>query len=137
MAQENVEIVRRVYDAVARRDTKSVLELYDPDVELHTSRSAWRELDEGGEVHRGHEGLRASFRKLYEVWEKWEDNPDELIDAGEHVVSVVTSRSRGRTSGVEVDSHHAAIWTVRDGKIVRVVWFATRAEALEAVGLSE
>ena len=66
-----------------------------------------------------------------------EDNPDELIDMGDRVVSVVTSRSRGRTSGVEVESHHAAIWTVRDGRIIRVVWFSTRDEALAAVGLSE
>jgi ketosteroid isomerase-like protein len=34
MSQENVEIVRRVYDAVARRDAETVLSLYDPDVEL-------------------------------------------------------------------------------------------------------
>jgi ketosteroid isomerase-like protein len=136
MSRENVEVVRRVYDAVARHDSESVLALYDPAVVWDMSRGAWRGL-EAGAVHHGHEGLRSWFRQQYEVWEKWEDNPDELIDVGEHVVSVVTSRSRGRTSGVEVESHHAAIWTVREGKIVRVVWFPTRAEALEAVGLRE
>jgi hypothetical protein len=31
--------------------------------------------------------------------------------------------------------HHAGVWTLRDGKITRVVWFATREEALEAAGL--
>ncbi len=137
MSRENVETVRRVYDAVARRDAESVLALYDPEVQWDMSRGAWRGLDEGGEIYHGHEGLRSWFRKQYEVWQKWEDNPDELIDAGEHVVSVVTSRSRGRTSGVEVQSNHAAVWTVREGKIVRVAWFPTREEALEAAGLRE
>jgi ketosteroid isomerase-like protein len=136
MSRANVETVRRVYDAVARRDTRSVLALYDPEVEWDMSRGAWGDL-EGGGIHQGHEGLRSWFRKQYEVWEKWEDEPDELIDAGDHVVSVVTSRSRGRTSGVEVESHHAAVWTLREGRVVRVTWFPTREEALTAAGLSE
>ncbi len=137
MSRENVEVVRRVYDAVARRDSGTVFALYDPEVEWDMSRGAWRELDEAGAIHHGHEGLRDWFRKQYEVWEKWEDNPDELIDAGEHVVSVVTSQSRGRMSGLEVESHHVAVWTIRKGKVVRVAWFRTREEALEAAGLSE
>jgi ketosteroid isomerase-like protein len=37
MSQENVEIVRQVFDAVARRDAKGVLALYDPNVELDQS----------------------------------------------------------------------------------------------------
>jgi ketosteroid isomerase-like protein len=50
----------------------------------------------------------------------------------------VTVRGRGRASGIEVEARSgAAVWTMREGKIVRVVWFPTRAEALEAAGLSE
>jgi uncharacterized protein len=134
MSREDVQVVRRVYDAVARRDAEAVLALYDPDVEWDMSRGAWGDL-EGGGLHHGHEGLRSWFRTQYEVWQKWEDNPDELLDAGKHVVSVVSSRSRGRSSGVEVESHHAAVWTIREGKVVRVAWFPTREEALEAAGL--
>ena len=48
MSQENVELVRGIYDAVARRDSESVLALYDPEVEWDMSRGAWRELDEAG-----------------------------------------------------------------------------------------
>ena len=136
MSRENVETVRRIYEAVARRDAKSVLALYDPEVEWDMSRGAFGDL-EGGRIEHGHEGLRSWFREQYEVWQEWEDTPDELIDAGEHVVSVVTSRSRGRTSGADVESHHAAVWTLRDGKVVRVTWFPTRAEALRAAGVAE
>ncbi|MFN2617789.1 MAG: nuclear transport factor 2 family protein [Thermoleophilaceae bacterium] len=136
MSRENVEIVRRLYEAVARRDAEAVLSLYDPEVEWDMSRGAFGELEEES-IQHGHEGLRSWFRTQYEAWEKWEDNPDELIDAGEHVVSVVTSRSRGRASGVDVESHHAAVWTVRQGKVIRVTWFPTREAALEAAGVSE
>jgi ketosteroid isomerase-like protein len=137
MSQENVEIVRKVYDAVARRDTDAVLTLYDPEVEWDFSRHPFRGLM-GGDVSHGHEGLRRWFREWYEAWETLEDNLAELIDAGDKVISVVTTRGRGRASGVEVElTRHAGVWTIRDGKIVRVVWFRTRADALKAAGLSE
>jgi ketosteroid isomerase-like protein len=72
------------------------------------------------------------------MWEGFEDDLEELIDAGDHVISVVTSRGRGRASGVEVEwAGNAGVWTIRNGKVVRVVWFSSRKDALEAVGLSE
>jgi ketosteroid isomerase-like protein len=136
MSQENVEVVRRMYDAVARRDAATVLTFYDPDVEWDITRRPIGGLVGGG-VYHGHEGLRSFFRKWYEAWESIEENLEELIDAGEHVITVVTSRGRGRASRVEVETRGAAVWTIREGKIVRVVWFPTSEDALEAAGLRE
>jgi ketosteroid isomerase-like protein len=63
---------------------------------------------------------------------------EELIDAGDRVGSVSTARAIGRASGLDVArSNHAAVWTIREGQIVRMVWYPSRAAALEAVGLSE
>lgn len=138
MSRENVAVVGQVFDAVARRDKEAILALYDPEVEWDTSRGSLGE-PLGGTLYRGHEGLRTVFRELYEAWEDYEDVLEELIDAGsDHVISVVTTRGRGRVSGVEVEQkHQAAIWTIRDRKVFRVVWFSTREEALEAVRSSE
>jgi ketosteroid isomerase-like protein len=136
MSQANVEIVRRVYDAAARRDAATVLSLYDPDVELDNSR--FHAVGFGGPgVYRGHEGLRRFFREWHDAWEEVEYDYDELIDAGEQVISVVTRRGRGRASGADVELRAALVWTIRGGKVVRVVWFRTRDEALEAAGLQE
>ena len=44
---------------------------------------------------------------------------------------------RGRGSGVEVEGRESALWTLRDGKVVRYAWFHEPADALEAAGLSE
>ena len=139
MSQENVEIVRRVYEAAARRDAATVLTLYDPEVELDNSRLGVASNISGGGhgIYRGHEGLRRFFREWHEAWEKIEYDYDELIDAGEHVIAVVTRHARGRASGAEVERPFALVWTVREGEVVRVAWFLTRNEALEAAGLSE
>jgi ketosteroid isomerase-like protein len=138
MSRENVEIVRRVYEAAARRDSATVLSFYDPDIEWDGSRSRWAEVLSGEPHVHGHEELRRFFRRYYEMWETFEDDLQELIDAGDQVVSVVTSRGRGLASGVDVEwPGNSGVWTLRDGKVVRVVWFPTRAAALEAAGLPE
>jgi ketosteroid isomerase-like protein len=81
--------------------------------------------------------LRRFSRAWDEAWESAQDECEELIDAGEHVISVVDRRGLGRASGIRVDTERAGVWTIRDGKVVRTVWFTSKAEALEAVGLSE
>jgi ketosteroid isomerase-like protein len=137
MSQENVEIVRRVYDASARRDPEAVLLLYDADVEWDMSHHPMSQMLEERGSRRGHDGLRAWFRDWYEVFEDFEHRLVEVIDAGEQIVSVGIDSGRGRGSGVEVERLIAGVWTIREGKVVRVAWFATRKEALEAAGLSE
>jgi ketosteroid isomerase-like protein len=135
MSKENVEIVRQVYEAAASRDAATIFTLYDPEVELDNTRL---QMPEGGRgVYRGHEGLRRFFREWHEAWGSIEYDYDELIDAGEQVISVVTRHARGRASGAEVEMPLALIFTLRQGKVVRVVWFRTREEALEAAGLTE
>lgn len=131
MSRENVEIVRQVYDAVARRDTAAVLALYDPQVEWDYSRGGVEAMLGGR--YQGHEGLRRWFRDWYEVFENVEHDFEELIDAGEHVIAIASTRGRGRASGAEVEMHHIGVWTIREGRITRVAWFPTREEAFEAV----
>jgi uncharacterized protein len=133
MSQENVEIVRRVYEAAARRDTASIFALYDPDVELDATRMGVGDLG----VYHGHEGLRRLFGEFHEVWGEIKFDYEELIDAGKQVISVVTRHVHGQASGVAVDHPFALLWTLRKGKVARVVWFRSRAEAFEAAGLSE
>jgi ketosteroid isomerase-like protein len=137
MSQENLDVLRSLFDAVARRDTASAAALYDPEVEWDNTRGPLQGLIER-KVYRGHEELGHWWREYREPWESVWDEVEELIDAGDQVVSVQTSHARGRASGVAVDlEHFAAVWTLRRGKIVRVALFTTRAEALEAAGLRE
>jgi ketosteroid isomerase-like protein len=136
MARENVEIVRRLFDALALRDVTSILSLYDPEVEWDASRAGPGEVFIGG-IYHGHDGLRRYFREWYEAWDNVAYSCEEVVDAGERVMSVVTNRGRGRVSRAEVEFKQYAVWTIRDGKIVRVAWFNARDEALHAAGLRE
>ena len=136
MSEENVEVVRQLYEAVARGDKARVLALYDSDVEIDTSRTPLPRMV-GGEHFKGHEALRTFFRQRAEAWDEIEDRCEELIDAGDAVIAIVTVRARGRATGIEVETRMAGLWTIRGGKIVRVAWLPSREDAVEAAGLSE
>ena len=137
MSKENVEVVRRIYAAAASGDSAAVFALYDPGVEWDASRAPMPRLIGGGGIFHGHDGIREFFQERNTIWDEIEDEPNELIEAGEHVVSADTERGRGRSSGVEVEMTQYAVWTIRNGKVVRVVWLPTREEALEVAGLSD
>ena len=132
MSEENVEIVRRVLEAWNRSDFDTGLALCDPNVVIDRSRSlldarVYRGLDE---VARFTDDWRATWASTH-----WEI--DEFIDAGDDVVVLGRFQGIGVNSGAPVDATFAQVMTVRDGKLVRGVLFQSRAEALEAAGLSE
>ena len=59
MSEENVEIVRKVYEAVARGEADTVLSFYDTDIEWDVSQSPYRAVV-GRDTYRGHDGLRSA-----------------------------------------------------------------------------
>jgi uncharacterized protein len=137
MSSENVELVRQLYDWFAERENTKPFEVYDPEIEWDLS--GFRGVDQLGfeRVYRGHEGVRSFWRQWLEAWESIEFRLDELIAAGDEVVALLWQVNRGRTSGLEVpQGEWAQVWTLRNGKVVRVRLFGDRAEALRAVDLS-
>jgi ketosteroid isomerase-like protein len=136
MYPDGAEIVRAVYAAAARRDAAAVLALYDPDVELDASAIALGGLV-GEPIRHGHEGVRSFFRELHEAYDALTYDLEELVPLGDRVISFVTRRGRGRLSGVDVEMSFAIAWTVRRGRIVKLVWFASREQAREAVAAAQ
>ncbi|MDQ3571414.1 MAG: nuclear transport factor 2 family protein [Actinomycetota bacterium] len=138
MSQENLEIVRAVYEALVRRDVSEILALYDPEIEFHFSRGTILDRIGGQQVYRGHVGLREFDSELRDAFTNFETQCEELIDAGERIVSMSRYRGQGRGSGVEVAGPvQFGVWTIQGRLITRVEWFSTREEALQAAGAEE
>jgi ketosteroid isomerase-like protein len=132
MSQENVEIVRCLWKAWERRDTKAVLRLYDPAIVWQS-----REGDPLGATYRGHEGVRTYFREWFETFEGYDAMAETFIDAGDKVVVGSRVIGRGKASGIEIGMSGWQVYELRNGLVVRVDFFQTETEALEAVGMSE
>jgi ketosteroid isomerase-like protein len=144
MSQENVELILRVQPAG------------DVDlVELHRDDEAWaawidkfalhaypefecvRPSVPGGKVYRGPDGLRALSLDWLTPWTTYRSVVEEAVDCGDQVLTVQRSYARLADTAQEIEFVPGNVWTVRDGKIARVEYYADRAEALKAAGLAE
>jgi len=132
MSRENVEIVKRLYQAWSAGDPEVALELVSPDV-------VWIAIEDAPDAgtYRGTAGVLAYFGDWLQDFEDLRMEFDELIGAGEFLVAVQRGRARGKGSGVEVDLRYAVLYEFEDGRITRVREFRTKEQALEAAGLSE
>jgi ketosteroid isomerase-like protein len=129
MSQENVEIVRRAFEyEISGRGSVEGLACFDRDVVMNP-------VEESPSY--GVNAIRDNFEHWQGAWEELEVTVEETIDAGDRVVLSAHHRGRGRGSGIKVDARFYEVYTLREGKIVRVDEFTERAEALEAAGLSE
>jgi ketosteroid isomerase-like protein len=134
MSPENVEIVRKQFEALERGGLDAVAEFWHPEIEWRAVEGA---ADDVG-VMRGHDRLR----RYYEDWiNTFDDLRAEvervLFDADGRVVVSVRNYGRGRASGVETEGRYYVACTVRDGQIVSGREYESGEQALETVGLSE
>jgi hypothetical protein len=135
MSEENVEIVRRGWDAALRDqpDWETLDALIDPRHELVTLVG----LVEGAHDAQGVEGFR-QFRERMDQTGEWAWDIDRFVPApGDRVVVLGTFRVRARQSGVELAAERGIVQTLAEGKLVRTEVFPTPEQALEAAGLSE
>jgi ketosteroid isomerase-like protein len=130
MSRENVEIVRRGFEAWLRGDVDAGSEDFAPDIEFDMSRAIGTD--------RGIYNLNQARRLMEEFLEAFDTVQvgAEYIDSGERVVISFTNRFRGR-DGIEVQARGIWLCTIRDGLIVRICLYQDVQEALEAAGLSE
>ena len=132
MSQENVEVVRRMYEAANRRDLDAYFEDVDPEIEFHLS-GAFPDLEA---VYRGRAGVQKFFEQFAEPWEELSVEPNRIFDLDTRVLVLFHFRARGR-DGIEVQLPLAHMWTMREAKAVRMDAYSDQRKALEAAGLSE
>jgi ketosteroid isomerase-like protein len=138
MSRENVELVRRAYEAMNSGDLETVLAGFDQDVEFVLAKDAETVLGlDFEESYRGIGGFMQFLARLSEAWEEYRWEPVEYLDAGERVVVFIRMIARGRASGIEIEQDMAHVSEMRNAKVVRHETFFDRAKALEAVGLRE
>jgi ketosteroid isomerase-like protein len=131
MSQENVDVVRRMWEAFLAADVRTALSFCDRDVEWDGSN-----LPDGG-VGRGHEVILDHVRRWAEQWEDWTVEVERVVDAGSEQVVLFMRETGVSRSGLRMSERHAELYDLRDGKVVRRRGFSDPDEALEAAGLSE
>lgn len=125
MSEQNVEIVRRVYEGWSRGDFTGA-EAFDPEIEFelvdwpHPAKS------------RGVEEMRRTWATTLSAWEDFRAEPDDVIDCGDNVLVLNRIQGRGKESGAEVSAQTATVWTLDGGRVVRLALYWDTARAREA-----
>jgi ketosteroid isomerase-like protein len=132
MSQENVEIVRAVYERWSEGDFRAHVDLLDPHVVLVLGPG----FPDAG-MHSGIDAVGAYTRGLLESFTHFTMEAEEIVGVGDSVLVGVRQRGVGSSSGVPTVLHYFTLWTFRSSKVIHLESFRERAEALEAVGLSE
>ena len=133
MSAENVEVVRREYAAFVTRDWKALAMLCHPDIEYETYGPPGR--------LRGFRAMTTYFDEWASAFGNFQVVAEEILEVGDQVVAVERQDAR-ELLGSEKQQERvgytiACLISFRDGRISRVKEYASRAEALEAAGLSE
>jgi ketosteroid isomerase-like protein len=134
MSQENVEVVREVFESFVGGDWEKTAQLVDPEVEFHGTVGGLEE----GRVARGlPEAIQTFEDEDLEAWEERRLEAEEFIDAGDDVIVLLHEFRRGRGSGIELETDTAVVCAVSGGRVVRIQGYMDRHAALEAAGLRE
>jgi ketosteroid isomerase-like protein len=139
MSQQNLKVVRRVFDSFVRG-----LEQGDPAAPFEEGLAApdveWRPVSgwPGPSSYVGREGWSEFMDAWRGAFDTYSVELEQLIDAGEDVVVALMHQSgTGKGSGTPVDWHFAALFELEEARVVRVQNYADAAEALDAAALRE
>jgi ketosteroid isomerase-like protein len=129
MSEQNIELIRRAFEAYIRGDTDAVLAMCSEDI-LITQAAEVIATGVPPEQH-GHAGVVEAFGIWPEQWDDFEIEIDRIVaNPGDHVVVATLQRGRGRQSGVEVEAAFFFTFLVRDGRIAEWRIFTHEDEAL-------
>ena len=130
MSQENVEIVRRVWETWERGDLAEWLDLVSDDL-------VTRRVGLDNATYHGKDGFLEQASEWSEGFSEWSVAAKEFMDAGDRVVVRNHQTARGEASGALIEMDFWFVHTISEGKVVRVDMFVDEREALEAAGLRE
>src|SRR2546421_8636321 len=131
MSEENVQIVRTTMEFFNLEGLDAIIDRIDPSFETTTPASLSVEPD----TYRGPEGVRRWVEASDGTIDALRFEVDETIDAGNRVIAACRMIARSRSTGLEFEQAVTMVWTIRDRRAVRLDPYATREEALRAVGL--
>ncbi|MGH2978662.1 MAG: nuclear transport factor 2 family protein [Solirubrobacterales bacterium] len=125
------QLIRRGYDAWNRGDFETMEKLLDREFEIDATD---RVLNPDRYV--GLAGFRRLASEMFEIWDSWLIEPDEFVEHGDLVFVTHRIRARGKGSGLELEQTYWSVWTVRDGRAVKLALYVDHDRARAAAGLS-
>jgi ketosteroid isomerase-like protein len=132
MASENVEMVKRNYEALDRGELESVLATIAPDFEVGE-----RAVPEAAPDVKGPDALVAIIDQIRDVFGDVRWKPLEFVDLGARVLVRVRIAGTAGQTELPVDQALGHLYALEDGHVTRLDIFRTWQEARAAAGLED
>jgi len=127
-----VDLVRDLFEQWSAGAYEPVIEAADPGVEIFS-----RFASLGGEPYRGPEGVRRWIAEIQATFDRFDVRTSDFLDLGDRVLALGMIGLKGKASHIEIEQPMGWLLDLRGGKLIRMFFYSSHAEALEAAGLSE
>jgi ketosteroid isomerase-like protein len=131
MSQENVQVIRGLYEAFGRGDVPMVLGQMDQSIE-------WNEAENFIYADRNpyvgpQAVLEGVFMRFGSDWDGFTVTPEEWLDAGDRIVVLGIYSGTHKATGRQVRAQFAHIWSMREGRVVRFQQYTDTKQFAETV----
>lgn len=132
MAQQNIDIVRGIYESFASGDVPAVLEAFSPDI-------VWNEADDfpyaDGNPYIGPQAvLEGVFARCVQEWDDFRVEVNEVHDAGDTIIAIGHYRGRFKATGKEQNTQLVHVYYMKDGKVARFQQYANTLHTARVIG---
>jgi ketosteroid isomerase-like protein len=126
-AKTELETLTGIYQRWAEGDFRAGQELLADDVVFVADDPVF-----GQGTYHGPAEVTRYMREFTSAWRRVRHVAQEFVDYGDRVLVAARQIAVGKESGAEVDDDVFAVWTFRDGNVVRLEHFRDRAAAVAA-----
>jgi ketosteroid isomerase-like protein len=143
MSESDVDTLRELFETwtagtETRHEAREAWRRGDADMSLFDPEVSYDDTvlpDHVGETYHGHEGILRAAERWIEPFEWIRIEVEQILEAGDRLVSIHRWRAKARHTGIEFDSPLAYVLTFRDGKIIHFRSYLDPEQAIDAVGL--
>jgi ketosteroid isomerase-like protein len=136
MPEENLEALRWLYGEWAKGNLWALRDIADPNIEWEWSPNL-ASLSGGPRIYRGLDEVGAATLEFLAAWDHYWMTAEDFIEAGDQIVVLMRVHARAANTDSTLEQRSTAVWTLRNGRAIRVRYYDDRAEALKAAGLKE
>jgi len=130
MSQENIKVVKSIYQAFEQRDIPTVFNLFDPAIEWIAAENS--PAAAGSPYHGLDEVREGVFMLIATGYEGFTIKVDELLDAGDKVIMLGYYLGTKKATGKQFKAQVAHVWTIADAKAVKFQQYTDTYQLAEA-----
>ena len=125
----NINVIKKLYQAFSEGDLDSILNIIHPDVEWVESEG----IPYGGKFIGRDAVVKGVFAKIGAEWDDFQAHTEEFINAGDTIIVLGYDSGTYKATGKSMEAATASFWTLKDGKVIKFIQYIDTLKVARAV----